>query len=357
MVIEQNNKSDTILQGWHEEKNSAYLYRHLAKTEQGTPLENLFLNLASGAEKQAAIWAQTLPPSEIKKLEYNPNLRTKLVIWLISKLGPRAIKPILAAMKVRGLSAYLGGIAGHVPVQSTFDVAKEKQHRAIGSGNNLRAAVFGINDGLISNACLILGVAGSTADLKIIVLSGIAGLSAGAMSMAAGEYISVKSQRELFEYQIALEEAELIQYPEEEAAELSFIYQSRGLSKQDADTLSHKMLENKEHALDTLAREELGLNPDELGSPTKASFASFTAFAVGAAIPLIPFLIQTGTHALFISIALTGISLFAVGATLSLFTGRNALYSGLRMLLIGSFAGVITSLIGHIVGTFGGKIA
>jgi VIT1/CCC1 family predicted Fe2+/Mn2+ transporter len=351
-----DNKIQTAIEGWHEEKNSAYLYQHLAKTEHGTPLEALFLNLAQAAEKQAELWLKTLPPTEAHKLTYKTDFRTKIVVGLISTLGPKAIKPVLASMKIRGLSAYLGHIPGHAPIQTSFDLTKERQHKAIGSGNNLRAAVFGINDGLISNACLILGIAGSTTNINIIILSGVAGLTAGAMSMAAGEYISVRSQRELFEYQIGLERAELIQYPEEEAAELSFIYQSRGLSKPDADALSIKMLENKEHALDTLAREELGLNPDELGSPPKAALASFMAFAIGGAIPLVPFLSSLGNYALTMSISLTAIALFGVGATLSLFTGRNAFYSGLRMLLIGMSAGLATNFIGQLVGQFGGTI-
>lgn len=346
-------KESTSEKGWYEEKNSAFLYRHLANKETTPRLKNLFSQLADAAEKQADIWLKKIPVNQHHDIHYQPNLRTKTVILLISVLGPRAIKPVLAAMKVRGLSSYLGNVPGHATVHTAFDLAKEQQHKAVHSGNNLRAAVFGVNDGLISNACLILGIAGSTNNPHIIVLSGIAGLTAGAMSMAAGEYISVRSQRELFEYQIALEQAELLEYPNEEAAELSLIYQSRGLSKNDADALSLKMLENKEEALDTLAREELGLNPDELGSPTKAAFASFLSFAVGGIIPLLPFLFPIEKHTLLLSTGLTGIFLFIIGAALSLFTGKNAFYSGIRMLLIGSFAGITTNLIGHLFSQFG----
>jgi VIT1/CCC1 family predicted Fe2+/Mn2+ transporter len=227
----------------------------------------------------------------------------------------------------------------------------ESQHRIIQKGVAVRAAVFGINDGLVSNASLILGVAGASANTSIIVLSGIAGLCAGAFSMAAGEYISMRSQRELFENQIGLERAELEQYPEEEAAELSLIYQARGLSKLDADDFAHKMLLNKELGLNTLVREELGLNPDDLGSPWVAAFSSFITFAIGGAIPLVPFLFQISTNlSLYIAMVLTGMSLFLVGVVLSLFTGRNAFYSGLRMLCIGALAGSITFGIGKIVG-------
>lgn len=337
---------------WYEEKNSAFLYRYMAKDEVGTSKEILFLNLASAAEEQAGIWAQILTQHNIPIPFYTPSLRTKVVAKLITYLGCRAIRPILASMKIRGLSAYLGNMPGHAVSHKEGKII-EKQHHVMGTSGGIRAAVFGINDGLVSNASLILGVVGATNNTSLILLSGIAGLSAGAFSMAAGEYISMKSQRELFEYQIALEKAELETYPEEEAKELSYIYQARGLLKIDADIFADKMLANKEHALDTLAREELGLNPDELGSPWTAAIASFIAFAIGGFIPLLPFLLninKTGPLSLILSIVFTGLSLFLVGVILSLYTGRHALFSGLRMLGIGALAGMTTFVIGHMVG-------
>lgn len=352
MDITNIKKIKNAQDSWHEEKTAAFLYRYMAKDERGTPNEVLFLNLANAAEEQASIWAQQLNQKNIPIPSYTPSFRTKLVAKLITYLGTRPIKPILASMKIRGLSVYLGNMPGH-PVTQKKGKIIEHQHRVIGTSGSVRAAVFGINDGLVSNASLILGVAGATNNTSFILLSGIAGLSAGAFSMAAGEYISMRSQRELFEYQIALEKAELETYPEEEAKELSYIYQARGLSKIDADIFAHKMLANKEQALNTLAREELGLNPDELGSPWGAAIASFCAFSIGGFIPIIPFLFNIGKPgllSLILSILFTGLSLFLVGVILSLYTGRHALLSGLRMLSIGALAGFTTFFIGHLVG-------
>ncbi len=220
----------------------------------------------------------------------------------------------------------------------------------LGSGGAIRAAVFGINDGLVSNASLILGIAGASTNSSLIILAGMAGLGAGAFSMAAGEYISMRSQRELFEYQIAQKRTELSKNPEKEAAELSSIYQDRGLSKVDADAFANKILVNRELALNTLVREGLGLNPDELGSPWGAAFSSLISFAFGALIPLFPFLFHINYMSLRISIIFTGLSLFVVGVTMSFFTGRGAFYSGFRMLAIGTLAGVTTFVIGRLVG-------
>ena len=184
----------------------------------------------------------------------------------------------------------------------------------------------------------------------MIVLSGVAGLLAGAFSMAAGEYLSVRSQREMLEYQIGLEREELSQYPEEEAEELSLIYQARGLPEAEAKRLATSMIADPVRGLDALAREELGLNPDELGSPWGAAIFSFVFFAAGALIPLLPFLVARGTAALAATVALTALALFGVGATLSLFTGRQAWLGGLRMLGIGAAAGAATYAIGTLLG-------
>jgi VIT1/CCC1 family predicted Fe2+/Mn2+ transporter len=224
------------------------------------------------------------------------------------------------------------------------------RHKGLKSGGTLRAAVFGANDGLVSNASLILGMAGATTQSDVILLSGVAGLLAGAFSMAAGEYISVRSQREMFEYQIGAERDELAEYPEEEAAELALIYTARGLEPDEAKRVAARIFSDPENALDTLAREELGLDPDALGSPWGAAGFSFAAFSLGALVPLSPFLFATGTFALLTAIALTGASLFAIGGTLSLFTGRGAFKGGLRMLAIGGAAGFATWCIGRAFG-------
>lgn len=332
--------------GWREEKRSAYLYRVIAGCERGTPREELFRSLAVEAEGQAAIWARHAAMTVIP--DYHPDLRTRIVARLAQARGPRAIRGILTAMKVRGLSVYSHAAPGHPAPTSIEDMAS--RHRGMGTGGNLRAAVFGINDGLVSNMSLILGVAGASSNSSFILLSGVAGLLAGAFSMAAGEFVSVRSQREMYEYQIGLERKELEQYPEEEAEELALIYAAKRMPKDQALELARNIIADPAKALDTLAREELGLNPEDLGSPWGAAGSSFASFALGALVPLAPFLLASGSTALLGSIALTAVSLFGVGAVISLFTGRNAVQDGLRMLGIGAAAGGVTFAVGRLLG-------
>ncbi len=330
---------------WREEMASAWLYRVVAQCEAGTSRAGLFEDLAKAAEDQAQMWvAEMQKRGEPTPKRFHPDVRTRVVGALTRIFKPRAMRGILAAMKVRGMVLYASSSRPHPMPTHREDIGKRHQHGA--SGNTLRAAVFGVNDGLVSNAALIYGVAGAAAEPSIIVLTGVAGLLAGAFSMAAGEYVSVRSQREMFEYQIGLERDELNQYPQEEAAELALIYVAKGMQAEDARRVADTLMQDPERALDTLAREELGLNPDALGSPWGAALSSFVSFTVGAALPLLPFLLGPGDRTLMYSIALTGFGLFAVGATLSLFTGRRAWRSGLRMLAIGGAAGLATYFIG-----------
>jgi VIT1/CCC1 family predicted Fe2+/Mn2+ transporter len=224
------------------------------------------------------------------------------------------------------------------------------RHSSLG-GSNLRAAVFGASDGLVSNASLVMGVAGAGLAPNTLLITGLAGLLAGALSMAAGEYVSVRSQREFYEYQIELEKEELAEYPDAEAEELALIYNARGLDLDEARQFSRKLLANPEHALDVLAREELGLNPDDLGSPFGAAVSSFLSFAVGATLPLIPFISGfKGTQAIYGAAGITLCALFGLGVTLSLFTGRSAIRGGLRQTLIGGGAGLAAWGIGKLLG-------
>ena len=334
------------LTNWSEEKRAAYLYRVVAACEAGTPREKLFLGLAGEAEGQAAIWAKKALAAGTVLPAFVPDVRSRVIAGLVRRHGPRRLRTMLAAMKVRGMSTYASG-SGHVASHQLDDVGR---HRGLSGGGNLRAAVFGVNDGLISNASLIMGVAGAGAEHATILLTGIAGLVAGAFSMAAGEYVSVRSQREMYEYQIGLERDELAEYPEEEAHELALIYEARGIAGDEALRMARQIIADPALALDTLAREELGLNPEDLGSPWGAALSSFISFGIGSAIPLLPFLLGRSGASLPAVVALTAVALFAVGATLSLYTGRSAWLSGARMLAIGAAAGGITFLVGKLLG-------
>lgn len=225
----------------------------------------------------------------------------------------------------------------------------EKPHRSVG-GNAIRAAVLGGNDGLVSNFSLIMGIAGATGG-QGVVLAGVAGLLAGALSMALGEWISVKSSEELYENQMAIEKEELENNPEGEEAELALIYMTKGFDETKAKSLAKEIMTNKDTAYEMLVKEELGIAPQELeGSPMEAAIASFCMFAVGASVPLVPFLFMSGISAIVLSVILSAAGLFCIGALITLFTGRSILYSGLRQALFGILAAFITFGIGRIIG-------
>lgn len=323
---------------WWEEKRSAYLYSVMGKSEKNVLHKKLFSDLKAAAEKQANLWEEKIKNSGYQvPTAFTPDIRTQIVSGLIRFFGVDNLQRMLSAMKIRGMSVYT-------------QYHSEHKHTGLGSASNLRAAVFGLNDGLISNMSLILGIAGAHANQNFIILAGVAGLLAGACSMGAGEYISVRSQREVFEYQIAIEKQELEEYPEEEMEELRLIYQARGVPEQEANKLAKIMIENPETGLNALAREELGLNPEDLVSPIGAMLFSFFSFSIGAFLPLIPFLLGSATWNLMASMAITAVTLFSIGTILSLFTNRNPILLGLRMLAVGTIAGSLTFVIGRLLG-------
>jgi VIT1/CCC1 family predicted Fe2+/Mn2+ transporter len=203
----------------------------------------------------------------------------------------------------------------------------------------------------VSNTALLMGVAGAGASADTVTITGVAGLVAGALSMGAGEFVSVRSQREMYEYQIALEREEVAEYPDEEAEELALIYAARGVPIAEAREFAHALFQRPDDALAVLAREELGLNPDDLASPTGAAVSSFVAFAAGAAVPIVPFLAWgTGQTGIVIAMIASAASLALVGLALSLLTGHSALRGALRMVLIGGGAGAVAFGIGRLLG-------
>jgi len=334
---------------WQAEQRSAWLYERVAEAETELTARRMFQQLASAASHQADIVAKQIAAAGSPAPEpFEPGIRERVVVRLCRLFGPRRIRPALAAMKIRGLSIYQGPApTGHPLPRSVEEFGS--RHRST-AGLNLRAAVFGMNDGLVSNAGLVLGVAGATDDTTSMLVAGAAGLLAGAFSMAAGEYISVRSQRELYEYQIELEREEVELYPEEEAEELALIYSARGMSMDDARTMARSIFEDPKRALETLAIEELGVNPEELASPWAAAIASFSAFAIGALVPLLPFIFRAGDAPILWSVSLTATALFGAGAAISLMTGRSAWLGALRMFAIGGGAGAATWIIGRILG-------
>ena len=330
---------------WRTEKSAAFLARAVAERERDPKRKALFAAMAKEGDQQAELIARTLPSTP----RFVPSMRTRLVALLVSAFGPVRMRPVLAASKVRGLSVYGAPLSapGH-PMPTS--VEKIGRRHAGAGGGALRAAIFGVNDGLVSNMSLVLGVAGAAASDQTILLTGAAGLLAGAFSMAAGEYVSMRTQREMYEHQIAQEKEELGLYPDEEAEELALIYEARGVPIEEARAFATRLIADPKVALDTLAREELGLNPDDLGSPVGAAVFSFLSFAIGALTPLLPFLLGAGERALQIAAGLSAIALFAVGAAMSLYSGKSALAGGLRMLMIGAAAGAATFGVGSLFG-------
>jgi VIT1/CCC1 family predicted Fe2+/Mn2+ transporter len=216
-----------------------------------------------------------------------------------------------------------------------------------GKSGTLRAGIFGVNDGLLSNLSLIMGVAGASVQNHVILLAGVAGLLAGAFSMGAGEYVSMRTQRELFERLLHIEAHELANMQDEELRELAGIYERKGFPRDLAMQAAEVIHRDPEVALETHAREELGLDPDALGSPWGAAISSFVTFSLGAIVPLLPFIFGSGHAAVIAAIAASGVSIFAIGASMSLITGRGWFWSGARMLLVGAAAAAITFGVGR----------
>jgi len=225
----------------------------------------------------------------------------------------------------------------------------EGRHRG-GTGNALRAAVLGVNDGLVSSLSLVMGVAGANPGRDVVFLSGVAGLLAGSFAMALGEWLSVRSSAESFERQLEVEREELEANPEEEEEELTLIYQAKGFTEGEARDAAKRIIANPRTALDTLAREELGMSASEVGNPWVAGGTSFFLFAVGAILPVVPWLFIGGATAVALSAAAAGFGLFVAGAVTTLFTGRSVLFSGGRMLVFGLVAAAITFGIGKAIG-------
>ncbi len=350
------------------EQDGMALYRALAAAEKSKDRVRIFEQLAVAEEKHAARWANLLRKSGATVPAYRTSVRVAVLGWIARRLGTEHVLPVVSGFESSAQDEYAGQTeATGIPAEerghrrtlnamqtqteggSESILKVERWHRT-SYGGTLRAAVFGVNDGLVSNFSLVMGVAGANADSQFVLLAGVAGLLAGASSMAAGEYVSVKSQRELYEQQIALERQELEMAPEEEAAELALIYQAKGIPAAQAEELAARIISNPATALDTLAREELGLDPTTLGSPWLAAGSSFVAFAAGAIVPVVPYLIITGDTAFLLSAAMSAIGLFAVGAAISVFTARNLVASGLRMVGIGALAAAATYFIGRLLG-------
>lgn len=349
-----------------DEVNGGSLFRGLA--EYADPQRrDVFLTLAAAEARHAAHWEQLLRDAGIEPRPPRTPFRVRALCFLARVFGTEAVLPLMLRTEAAEADRYRADaeatdvmaqqeraagrtMAAMQGIPEGGRIARsEGRHRAE-VGGVLRATVFGVNDGLVSNFSLVMGVAGGTSDNGVVLLAGIAGLVAGAFSMASGEWISIRSQRELYENELRIEREELRAFPEEERDELEMIYRAKGVSPDAAHTLVDTLMHRDDVALDTLAREELGLDPTTLGSPWVAAGSSFAAFALGAVLPVIPFLFGSGTAATIVAAVLSMLALFGVGAATSIFTGRHAGRSGLRMATIGGVVAAVTFGIGTLVG-------
>ncbi|HEY2751581.1 VIT1/CCC1 family protein [Phenylobacterium sp.] len=354
------------------EMDSVTIYSALAKAESDPNLAQVYAKLAAVESAHAEFWRNQLDRKDARTARLRPSFRARALGFLAKRFGPSFVLPAIAAAEARDIDAYdrqPEAVARGLPTDERSHarliaaaastglglagpgVATLEGRHSGAAGNSLRAAVLGANDGLVSNLSLVMGVSGATGAQHTILLTGIAGLVAGACSMALGEWLSVNSSRELYKKQIATEGAELEHSPEEEREELILIYQAKGLGEQQAKALAGELLSNKDTALDTLVREELGIDPDELGgSAWSAATASFLLFSAGAIFPVAPFFFVGGWTAAILSLALSGLALCAIGAGTSLFTGRGIFFSASRQLIIGYAAAAVTFGVGRLAG-------
>lgn len=367
-----HKKHQQYLENWADERNTAFLYHLISDLEKDKRIAEVYRRMEEIELRHAARWEKLMAESGENVPAFQPTTRTRILAWLARKFGPEMILTSLQRMEQMGVDGYRGQSegtdlageeAGHANILSQISrtalrggieggtLARiEGRHRSTG-GNALRAAVLGANDGMVSNLSLIMGVAGASMDNHAVVIAGFAGLLAGAISMALGEWLSVQSSRELYENQIKIETLEIDRNPQEEIEELALIYEARGLPRDQAQVLASKIMENKEGAVQALAREELGVDPDELGgSAWEAALTSFVLFAIGAIVPLLPFLFFTGLTGVLVSIGFSTVGLFLLGVAVTLFTGQRLLYSGARMVVFGLIAAAVTFGIGKLIG-------
>ena len=353
------------------EQEASNLYREMVKAERNADLAAIYQRLAETEERHIAVWEARIREAGGEPKPYRASIKTRLFGWLARKYGSASIVGMIAAVETRAAGGYdsqaeavavgmqneersharvFSYLASNSKGMEGSEVARiEGRHRS--GGNALRAGVLGANDGLISVFCLVMGVAGANIGQREILITGAAGLLAGALSMALGEWLSVQSSREMYGHQLRIEERELEEIPEEEKEELALIYQAKGLDQEHARVLADKLLSNKATALDTLAREELNIDPDELGgSAWVAAGTSFVLFAIGALIPVLPYFFWSGWQGIVASAIASTIGLFGLGAASSLMTGRNWLFAGGRQILFGLVAAAITFGLGHLIG-------
>ncbi len=359
-------KSKTV----QTEIDASFLYQQLAEHEEDPTIANVFRQMSGIEKSHAEAFAKKENISFDNLMQ--PSWRAKTLNTIGKIFGydyvlgalmdtEKSISSAVINTKQKNKQEITGTETTHVKILRSILEKEEKvtgtqlskfesRHRSVG-GNAIRAAVLGGNDGLVSNFSLIMGIAGATSGQEGVLLAGLAGLLAGALSMALGEWISVKSSQELYENQMQIELEELETNPEGEMKELALIYIAKGIPEKQAYEMAAEIMNNTTHAHEILVKEELGINAEELkGSAIEAAVYSFILFAIGAVIPVIPFMFTNGMQAIVISVSLSAVGLFLIGSAITLFTGRNVWFSGFRQVLFGLAAAAVTFGIGKLIG-------
>ncbi len=364
-------RTDLWLQNLLDEREGATLYEGLAQHEKDGARAEAFRAMAEDERRHAGIWARKLEKEGVAVPPEQPSARVRALVWLARRLGSAAVVPMALEAESTNAASYeqqggdatamadeerahrqtLSGMTEKSPSSARALISsRERWHRGGGRAGSIRAAIFGMNDGLLSNLSLMLGVAGAGVGPHAVVVTGFAGLLAGAFSMAAGEYTSVASQRDLLTRQVALERREIEEAPEEEAAELTLLFKQKGLSTEQASRAAQEIVKHPESALDTLVREELGLDPEDLGSPWGAAISSFGMFAVGAIVPVVPFLFLGSAPATAVAAGLSGAVLALVGGLVGFLSGTGIVRSAGRMVGLAALAAGVTYLVGRLFG-------
>jgi len=369
------DRSETAryLENWQDEVDGAAEYRAMAAGEPDPRLAKVYANLAAMEEAHIAFWEARLRTAGAPVPPRRPSWRSRVLGGIARRFGPELVLATIAAKEEVDQNVYVkqpetattrmsaqerwhAKVLKHLVatqrrgLEGSFLGRLEGRHRSVG-GNALRAAVLGANDGLCSNLSLVMGVAGASVDSHGILITGLAGLLAGACSMALGEWVSVTSSRELAQREIRIESSELAEDPEAEGEELKLIYEAKGLSPSEAETMVRHLLADRASAIDALSREELGIDPKGLGgSAWEAAVTSFVLFAIGAAVPILPFVVARGRIAVASSVLTSAIGLFVIGAAITIFTGAPVWRSGGRQLLLGLAAAGATFGVGKLIG-------
>jgi VIT1/CCC1 family predicted Fe2+/Mn2+ transporter/rubrerythrin len=363
--------TDDLIDNWRREVESADLYRRLLPYARTDRVRNGLADMAEQEDRHAEVWGAKLKELGFETTRSGPDLRVHMIIWLSRLLGADSLLSLLVRDEVNDISIYVRQAAGSDDDETFAQVLKDETsharflrtlhrpdkeedvepwHQGVDASGWLRSVVYGFNDGLTANFGLVMGVVGANITAQLVLLTGLAGLLADALSMASSAFLAGRSEQEVRDHHLRLERAEIIYMPEQEREELKQIYIGKGLSEDEADQVAGALMKRPDAALAQLAADELGLDVESSQTPLQEGLVTGMATGFGAVIPIIPFIFLSGSSAIWTGIGISMVAHFAVGASRAIFTGRPALRSGFEMFLVGMGVAAATFVIGHIFG-------